>query len=110
MFLNMFGWIVKEVVMIQCGGAASILEIAALRGSRFISSLAGFVCLLLLGPWAFPRVAVAATSPATNVARCAGEIPACAESSSIATITAGLASTVGLANAGVADHDRMGEG
>ena len=100
MFLNMFGWMVKEVVMIQCGGAASILEIAALRGSRFISSLAGFVCLLLLGPWAFPRVAVAATSPATNVARCAAEIPACAESSSIATITAGLASTVGLANAG----------
>ena len=73
MFLNMFGWMVKEVVMIQCGGAASILEIAALRGSRFISSLAGFVCLLLLGPWAFPRVAVAATSPATNVARCAAE-------------------------------------
>ena len=100
MFSNMFGWMVKEVVMIQCGGAASILEIAALRGSRFISSLAGFVCLLLLGPWAFPRVAVAATSPATNVARCAAEIPACAESSSIATITAGLASTVGLANAG----------
>ena len=100
MFLNMFGWMVKEVVMIQCGGAASILEVAALRGSRFISSLAGFVCLLLLGPWAFPRVAVAATSPATNVARCAAEMPACGESSSIATITAGLASTVGLANAG----------
>ena len=99
-FLNMFGWMVQEVVMIQCGGAASILEVAALRGSRFISSLAGLVCLLLLGPWAFPRVAVAATSPATNVARCAAEMPACGESSSIATITAGLASTVGLANAG----------
>ena len=100
MFLSMFGWMVKEVVMIQCGGAASILEIAALRGSLFIPSLAGFVCLLLLGPWAFPRVAVAATAPATNVARCAAERPACAESSGIATITAGLASTVGLANAG----------
>ena len=86
--------------MIQCGGAASILEIAALRGSLFIPRLAGFVCLLLLGPWAFPRVAVAATAPATNVARCAAERPACAESSGIATITAGLASTVGLANAG----------
>ena len=100
MFLSMFGWMVKEVVMIQCGDAASILEIAALRGSLFIPRLAGFVCLLLLGPWAFPRVAVAATAPATNVARCATERPACAESSSIATITAGLASTVGLANAG----------
>ena len=100
MFLSMFGWMVKEVVMIQCGGAASILEIAALRGSLFIPRLAGFVCLLLLGPWAFPRVAVAATAPATNVARCAEERPACAESSGIATITAGLASTVGLANAG----------
>ena len=100
MFLSMFGWMVKEVVMIQCGGAASILEIAALRGSLFIPSLAGFVCLLLSGPWAFPRVAVAATAPATNVARCAAERPACAESSGIATITAGLASTIGLANAG----------
>ena len=100
MFLSMFGWMVKEVVMIQCGGAASILEIAALRGSLFIPSLAGFVCLLLSGPWAFPRVAVAATAPATNVARCAAERPACAESSGIATISAGLASTVGLANAG----------
>ena len=100
MFLSMFGWMVKEVVMIQCGDAASILEIAALRGSLFIPRLAGFVCLLPLGPWAFPRVAVAATAPATNVARCATERPACAESSSIATITAGVASTVGLANAG----------
>ena len=100
MFLSMFGWMVKEVVMFQCGDAASILEIAALRGSLFIPRLAGFVCLLPLGPWAFPRVAVAATAPATNVARCATERPACAESSSIATITAGVASTVGLANAG----------
>ena len=99
-FSNMFGWMVQEVVMIQCGVAASILEVAALRGSLFISSLAGLVCLLLLGPWAFPRVAVAASSHAINVARCVAKMPACGESSSIATIIAGLASTVGLENAG----------
>ena len=99
-FSNMFGWMVQEVVMIQCGVAASILEVAALRGSLFISSLAGLVCLLLLGPWAFPRVAVAASSHAINVARCVAKMPACSESSSIATIIAGLASTVGLENAG----------
>ena len=34
-FSNMFGWMVQEVVIIQCGVAASILEVAALRGSLF---------------------------------------------------------------------------
>ena len=75
--------------MIQCGGAASILEIAALHGS-LLSLASPVLCVYFFwdhGP--FP-VAVAATAPATNVARCATERPACAESSSIATIAAGI--------------------
>ena len=47
MFLSMFGWMVKEVVMIQCGDAASILEIAALRGS-LLSLASPVLCVYFL--------------------------------------------------------------
>ena len=70
----MFGWMVQEVVIIQCGVAASILEVAALRGSLFYLEprrFGVFASFGTMGP--LPRVAVAASSLAINVARCVGK-------------------------------------